>query len=94
MGADHVIDYTQEDFTRNKQRYDLILAVNGYHSISVYRRALRPHGNVCPGRRIQCSSYAGSASNSGPWAGVFQGWREENGLLHGESKPGRPGLHK
>jgi NADPH:quinone reductase-like Zn-dependent oxidoreductase len=44
MGADHVIDYTQEDFTRNKQRYDLILAVNGYHSISVYRRALRPQG--------------------------------------------------
>ncbi len=33
MGADHVIDYTQEDFTRNGQRYDLILAVNGYHSI-------------------------------------------------------------
>ncbi len=44
MGADHVIDYTQEDFTRNKQRYDLILAVNGYHSISMYRRALRPQG--------------------------------------------------
>ena len=44
MGADHVIDYTQEDFTRNGQRYDLILAVNGYHSIFAYRRALSPRG--------------------------------------------------
>ena len=44
IGADHVIDYTQEDFTRKGQRYDLILAVNGYHPIWAYRRALRPKG--------------------------------------------------
>jgi len=44
IGANHVIDYTQEDFTRNGQRYDLILAVNGYHSISAYKRALHPEG--------------------------------------------------
>jgi len=44
IGADHVIDYTQEDFTRNGQRHDLILAVNGYHSIWAYRRALSPTG--------------------------------------------------
>jgi len=44
MGADHVIDYTQEDFTRNGQRYDLILAVNGYHPILAYRRSLSPMG--------------------------------------------------
>jgi NADPH:quinone reductase-like Zn-dependent oxidoreductase len=44
IGADHVIDYTQADFTRNGQRYDLILAVNGYHSISDYKRALNPEG--------------------------------------------------
>jgi NADPH:quinone reductase-like Zn-dependent oxidoreductase len=44
MGADHVIDYTQEDFTRNRQRYDLILAVNGYHPIFAYRRVLNPMG--------------------------------------------------
>jgi NADPH:quinone reductase-like Zn-dependent oxidoreductase len=44
IGADHVIDYTREDFTRNGQRYDLILAVNGYHSISDYKRALNPEG--------------------------------------------------
>ncbi|HLZ64453.1 MAG TPA: NAD(P)-dependent alcohol dehydrogenase [Ktedonosporobacter sp.] len=44
IGADHVIDYSQEDFTRNGQRYDLILAVNGYHPIFAYKRALRPRG--------------------------------------------------
>src|SRR6266566_348059 len=44
IGADQVIDYTQEDFTHNGQRYDLILAANGYHSISDYKRALSPKG--------------------------------------------------
>jgi len=50
IGADHVIDYTQEDFTRKWQRYDLIFAVNGYHSLSAYKRALCPQGiYVCAG---------------------------------------------
>ena len=44
IGADQVIDYTQEDFTQNGQRYDLILAANGYHWISDYKRALSPKG--------------------------------------------------
>jgi NADPH:quinone reductase-like Zn-dependent oxidoreductase len=44
IGADHVIDYRREDFTRNGQRYDLILAANGYYPISAYRRALSPQG--------------------------------------------------
>jgi NADPH:quinone reductase-like Zn-dependent oxidoreductase len=44
IGADHVIDYTREDFTRNGKQYDLILAANGYHSISDYKRALSPTG--------------------------------------------------
>jgi NADPH:quinone reductase-like Zn-dependent oxidoreductase len=44
IGADHVIDYTQEDFTQNGRQYDLILAVNGYHLLSAYRRALTPQG--------------------------------------------------
>lgn len=44
LGADHVIDYTREDFTRSSQRYDLILAVNGYRPLAEYRRALKPQG--------------------------------------------------
>jgi NADPH:quinone reductase-like Zn-dependent oxidoreductase len=50
LGADQVIDYTKEDFTRSPQRYDLIFAVNGYHSLSAYKRALSPQGiYVCAG---------------------------------------------
>jgi len=44
IGADHVIDYTQEDFTQRGERYDLILAANGHHSIFAYRHALSQHG--------------------------------------------------
>lgn len=50
LGAEHVIDYSREDFTRNRQRYDLILAINGYHSLFDYRRALSSQGvYVCAG---------------------------------------------
>jgi len=45
LGADHVIDYTQEDFARHRQAYDLILATAGYRSIFDYRRALAPGGH-------------------------------------------------
>jgi NADPH:quinone reductase-like Zn-dependent oxidoreductase len=45
IGADQVIDYTRDDFTRNGQRYDLILAINGYHPILSYKRSLSPAGN-------------------------------------------------
>ena len=44
IGADHVIDYTKEDFTQNGQRYDLILDVIAHHSMFDYKRALSPKG--------------------------------------------------
>jgi NADPH:quinone reductase-like Zn-dependent oxidoreductase len=44
IGADHVVDYTQEDFTRNGQRYDLIYDAVGNRSVSDYKRALSPQG--------------------------------------------------
>jgi NADPH:quinone reductase-like Zn-dependent oxidoreductase len=44
IGADHVIDYTQEDYTKSGQRYDLILDVVAYRWVFDYRRALSPEG--------------------------------------------------
>src|SRR6266566_1586947 len=48
IGADHVIDYTQVNFSRNGRRYDLIVAVNGNHPIRDYVRALSPGGIYVP----------------------------------------------
>jgi NADPH:quinone reductase-like Zn-dependent oxidoreductase len=45
IGADHVIDYTREDFTQSERRYDLIVAANAHHSIFDYRRALSRDGS-------------------------------------------------
>jgi NADPH:quinone reductase-like Zn-dependent oxidoreductase len=58
IGADRVIDYTQEDFTKNGQRYDLIFAANAYHSIFAYRRALSKDGIY--------------AMAGGGWSQIFQ----------------------
>ena len=65
IGADHVIDYTKEDFARNGQEYDLILATNGDRSISDYRRALSPKGIYVQtgGSMAQMSQ----AMLQGPW---------------------------
>jgi len=59
IGADQVIDYTQEDFTKNGQRYDLILDVVTYRSIFDYKRALSPKGIYV-------------MLGGGSWARVFQ----------------------
>ena len=44
LGADHVVDYTREDFTRNGQQYDLILDLIAHRSVFAYERALKPNG--------------------------------------------------
>lgn len=46
LGADHVIDYTREDFTQGSQRYDLIIDNVGSHSLLDYRHALTPRGRL------------------------------------------------
>lgn len=46
LGADNVVDYTQEDFAANVQRYDLILDVVGNCSVATYKRALNPRGRA------------------------------------------------
>ena len=48
VGADHVIDYTREDFTQSGQQYDLILVMGGNHSLSQLKRVLRPGGTLVP----------------------------------------------
>jgi NADPH:quinone reductase-like Zn-dependent oxidoreductase len=70
LGADQSIDYKKEDFTKSGQRYDLILAVNGYHPISDYLRALKPEGSyvVAGGSMLQLAQAASNKkrnSNSG-----------------------------
>ncbi|HSK85839.1 MAG TPA: NAD(P)-dependent alcohol dehydrogenase [Rubrobacter sp.] len=45
LGADHVIDYTREDFTKNGEQYDLILDIVANRSVFAYKRALRPNGS-------------------------------------------------
>lgn len=46
LGADRIVDYTQEDFTRLDERFDLLLDVAGTHSYRAYRRVLEPSGRL------------------------------------------------
>jgi NADPH:quinone reductase-like Zn-dependent oxidoreductase len=63
IGADHVIDYTKEDFTERSQRYDLIIDTVGTHSLWDYRRALTPDGALV----------MVGALDKGPWLGPMWG---------------------
>jgi NADPH:quinone reductase-like Zn-dependent oxidoreductase len=65
LGADHVMDYTREDFTHSGQTYDLILAVNGYHPLSAYKRALNPGGVYVQGGGTMAQLF--EAMLLGPW---------------------------
>ena len=62
IGADHVIDYTREDFTEGANRYDLILDTVGNHSLLEYRRALGPQGVFV---------MVGEDPHSGQWIGFL-----------------------
>jgi NADPH:quinone reductase-like Zn-dependent oxidoreductase len=62
IGADHVIDYAHEDFTRGGQRYDFILDNVGNHSLSATRRTLKPNGRL---------SSNGGGHADGRWVGAL-----------------------
>ncbi len=61
LGADHVIDYTKEDFTKGAQRYDVILDNVGIQPLSGFRRVLKPNGI--------CVMIGGGGPNDGRWIG-------------------------
>ncbi len=84
IGADRVIDYTREDFTQNEHRFDLILAANGYHSISDYQRALNPKGTYVTtgGSMAQVSQ----AMLQGPWISMTGSQKMGNMLARPNQK--------
>jgi NADPH:quinone reductase-like Zn-dependent oxidoreductase len=59
LGADHVIDYTQEDFTAGEERYDVILDNAGNHSLRALRGALGPRGVLLPSNGTSGGSWFG-----------------------------------
>ena len=63
LGADHVIDYTKEDFAKGDQRYDVILDNVPNHSLSEIRRVLNPKGKYV--------LIGGGGPNDNPWIGPF-----------------------
>src|SRR6266581_2509606 len=65
IGADHVIDYTKEDFTKTDQRYDLIFDLVGNHSFSERRRILNPNG-ICV-----MAGIGGAGFHPGMWGRVL-----------------------
>ncbi len=63
LGADRVIDYTEEDFTRGTDRYDLIFDIPGNHPFPECRRALTPDGTYI------LLGHDGFGSSAGRWLG-------------------------
>jgi NADPH:quinone reductase-like Zn-dependent oxidoreductase len=93
LGADRVIDYTQQDFTKGDQRYDLILDNVGNHSFSECRRVLHPHGrcvgvggpkdfNVLPTLASALYAFALSLFSSRKYVGIIaKGSKEDLTIL-------------
>jgi NADPH:quinone reductase-like Zn-dependent oxidoreductase len=66
IGADHVVDYTQEDFTKNGQSYDLIFDTVGNRSIADFKRALSPNG-ICVVAGFTTLPHLFQLMIMGPW---------------------------
>jgi NADPH:quinone reductase-like Zn-dependent oxidoreductase len=78
IGADRVIDYTKEDFTKSAPHYDLIFAANGYHPILDYRRALAPKGSYVVAGGAWAQMF--QAMLLGPWISMA-GSKKMGGLV-------------
>jgi NADPH:quinone reductase-like Zn-dependent oxidoreductase len=72
LGADHVVDYTKEDFTKGATHYDLIFDTVGNHPFSDYLRVLNPHGTLL---------VIGGPSTD-PWIGPMKGFIKASVLTH------------
>lgn len=68
IGADHVVDYTQEDFTQGAPRYDLIIDTVGNHPLSALSRVMTPTGTLV------MVGQAGMGHWIGPFARPLRGW--------------------
>ena len=83
IGANQVIDYTQEDFTNNHQRYDLIIDAVGNRSVSDLKRALSPKG-TCVIIGFSSLALLFQAMFLGPWMSLIGS--KKIGLM-GTAKP-------
>lgn len=75
IGADHIVDYTKEDFTKNEQRYDLILDIVANRSVSDYTRVLSPKGTYVAVAFNLSSLFLGSLIS-------MTGGKKVNSLIH------------
>ena len=84
LGADHVIDYETVDYTKGRERYDWIAAVDSHHSIRAARRALAPGGTYITmggtGTTILDALLVGSlfSARSDRWSGLLLWWKPFN----------------
>ncbi len=90
LGADHVIDYTKEDFTKDGQQYDLILAANGYHPISDYKRSLKPNGTYV----MSGGSNAQLFQSMLLWTSELDDREQKDGQHDAQAKPRGFGRHE
>lgn len=89
IGADHVVDYTREDFTRTGQRYDLLFDAVGNRSAAAYKRALAPNGRCVVAGFTTLSHLLVQVVLLGTWVSRTS---SQKILLMGESKPDQDDL--